>query len=279
MKYALYKGCLASYRIPHYERSARYVLAGLGGGRMVQENGCCGSQILESRNSDLWLGIAARNIAMAEKYDLDLLTLCGSCTSTLSRVKGLLENNSEKAIAINKILGKIGLEFQGKSRIVHILKLLAEEISISELKGFIKDKLNVKAAFQHPCQVYRPERIMNFNRDAVSDLLELFLADVYEMDACCGETLIASDHDVCLSILKQNLDRILKERSDMIITACGNCQMTYDVNQTGLKNRNEIYETVPSLLVTQALGLAMGYGHSDLGLSQNLIKLDLDHMN
>ena len=97
MKYAFYQGCLIPYRIPYYETSARKILTEIGIELVDLDFGCCGSQILESRNHGLWLAVAARNIALAEKHDLDILTLCGSCTSTLSRVKRLLETEMEKA--------------------------------------------------------------------------------------------------------------------------------------------------------------------------------------
>jgi len=276
MKYAFYKGCLVPYQIPYYERSATKVLTDFGVELTDLDFGCCGSQILESRNHDLWLGVAARNIALAEKYDLDILTLCGSCTSTLSRVKWLLENDREKRNAVNGVLDRLGLEFKGKSKIVHILELLVQEIGIKKMKGFMKKKLDLKATFQHPCQVYRPDRQMDVNRGDVKELLAVFLPNVCEMDTCCGETLIANDPDLCINILKQNLRSVKAEGSDIIITACGNCQMTYDVNQKSLKNKDEIKRTVPSLLITQVLGIAMGYGYPELGLSQNLIKVDRD---
>jgi len=276
MKYAFYKGCLIPYRIHYYESSARKILTDFGIELVDFDFGCCGSQILESRNHDLWLAVAARNIALAEKYNLDILTLCGSCTSTLSRVKWLLENDRGKNDLVNGVLDRLGLEFKGTSKIVHILKLLVEEIGINKLKGFIKKELDLKAAFQHPCQVYRPERQMNVSMGGVKELLAVFLPDVYEMDTCCGESLIATDQDLCINILKQNLSSVKAEGSDIIITACGNCQMTYDVNQKSLKNKNEIKRTVPSLLISQALGIAMGYGYSEVGLSQNLIKVDPD---
>ena len=94
------------------------------------------------------------------------------------------------------------------------------------------------------------------------------------MDACCGETLIATNQDACIGILKKNLETCLAEDVDIIVTACGNCQMTYDVNQMGLKVKDEITKALPSFPITQALGIAMGYGYDELEFRQNLIKID-----
>jgi len=276
MKYAFFQGCLIPYRVPHYANSARKILATLGIELVDLDFGCCGSQILESRNRDLWLAVAARNIALAERHHLDILALCGSCSSTLSRIKWLLENNPENSFAVNKVLEKIGLEFNGKSKIIHILKLLTDEIGISKLKESIRRELDLKAAFQHPCQAYRPAGIMDLSREAVKEMLAAFVSDIVEIDTCCGETLITSDEDLCIRLLKQNLNSVKNEESDIIITACANCQMTYDVNQTGLKSKNEISKSVPSILLTQALGMAMGYGYSEMEFHQNLIKADPD---
>ena len=274
MKYALFRGCIIPYRISYYETSARRVLTDLGIELVDLDFGCCGSQMLESRNEDLWLAIAARNLALAEKGKLDVLTLCGSCTNVLTRAKRLMESDAERAHNVKRILRQIGIEFKNESRAIHILKLLAEEIGIRKVKKRIKKNLDLKVAVQHPCQIYRPAEIMNFGKDSVKDFASSFISDIYNLDACCGETLIATDQDVCLSILEQNLETCFAEDVNIIVTACGNCQMTYDVNQMGLKVKDEITRTLPSLTITQALGIAMGYGYDELGLRQNIIKIN-----
>ena len=274
MKYTFFMGCIIPYRISYYEISARRVLTNLGIELVDLDFGCCGSQILESRNEDLWLAVAARNLALAERENLDILTLCGSCTNTLSRAKQIMESDAEKAENVKRILNKIGIVFKNERRVIHILKLLVEEIGIGKVKQYIKKNLDLKVALQHPCQIYRPAEIMNFGRDAVEDFASSFISDVFPVDSCCGETLIATNQDLCISILQQNLETCFAEDVSMILTACGNCQMTYDVNQMGLKVKDKIIKALPSLTITQALGLAMGYGYDELGLRQNLIKIN-----
>ncbi len=273
MKFALFPGCIIPYRISYYEISARRVLTGLGIELIDLEFGCCGSQMLESRNEDLWLAVAARNLALAESKNLDILTLCGSCTNILSRAKRLMESDENKANHVKRILKKIGIEFKNENGVMHILRLLTEGIGIGKVKKHIRKNLDLKVALQHPCQIYRPAEIMNFSKDAVKDFASSFISEVFHLDACCGETLIATDQDLCISILKQNLETCFAEDVNMIVTACGNCQMTYDVNQMGLKVKDEIIKALPSLPITQALGIAMGYGYNELGLRQNLIKM------
>lgn len=272
MKYALFSGCLIPYRLSYYEISARRILTNLGIELVDLDFGCCGSQMLESRNEDLWLAVAARNLTLAESKNIDILTLCGSCTNTLSRAKQLMESDAKKAENVKEILKKTGIEFKNEAKIIHILKLLAEEIGIGKLKKHIRKNLDLKVALQHPCQIYRPAGIMNFGKDAVKDFASCFISDVFHLDACCGETLIATNQDACINILKQNLQTCLAKDASIVITACGNCQMTYDVNQMGLKVKDEITRTLPSLTITQALGVAMGFGDDELGLRRNLIK-------
>jgi len=274
MKYALFRGCIIPYRISYYETSARRVLSHLGIELVDLDFGCCGSQMLESRNEDLWLALAARNLALAEREHLDILTLCGSCTNVLSRAKRLLKNKEDKAHYVKRILRQLGLEFKNERNAIHILKLLAEETGIGKIKKHIKKNLDFKVALQHPCQIYRPAEIMNFGKEAVKDFTASFISDVFYVDACCGETLIATNQDICMGILTQNLETCFAEDRELIITACGNCQMTYDVNQSGLKAKDKIATTLPSLSITQALGIAMGYGYDELGLGRNLIKID-----
>lgn len=274
MKYALFKGCIIPYRLSYYEISARRVLAILGIELVDLDFGCCGSQMLESGNEDLWLAVAARNLALAERENVDILTLCGSCTNTLSRARQLMKSDMDKALHVKRILRKIGIEFKNKTRVLHILKLLAGETGIGKVHKHIRKNLDFKVALQHPCQIYRPAEIMNLGKDAVKDFVSSFISEVFYLDDCCGETLIATDQGLCISILKQNLKACHAKGVNVIVTACGNCQMTYDVNQMGLKVKDEIIKALPSLTITQALGIAMGFGYDELGLRQNLIKVD-----
>ena len=75
MKFTLFIGCNIPARVQHYELSARAVLDKLDVQILdIREFNCCGYPM---RNADFntFLLFSARNLALAEKKGLDMMTL------------------------------------------------------------------------------------------------------------------------------------------------------------------------------------------------------------
>ena len=142
MKYLLFLGCVIPYRIPSYEISARRVLEKLGI-KLVEmpEFNCCGLPI-DSVDHDAMLILAARNLCLAEKKGLDILTLCPGCAGTLRKVNKNLEEDKKLKEHINSILKEVGLQFQGgKIRVLHLIQALSEDIGLEKIKDAVKKPL------------------------------------------------------------------------------------------------------------------------------------------
>jgi len=261
MRYALFLGCLIPYRVQGYEISARKILPELGIELTDLDFGCCGSQILESYDYKKWLTVGARNLALAEEHNLDILTLCGSCTSTLKRINHILKEDKELKDKINVNLGKVGRRFHGDIKVVHITHLLAD--LLPEIKSHVKKNLNLRVAIQYPCQVSL--KFMNFDRNKIKEIVSLTGVTIKEIKNCCGATLHPFNEDISLKILEENLKDL---EVDYIITECPNCQVAYEVYQSMLNSE------IPSITITQLLGLVIGHQPGDLGLEQNRVRLD-----
>jgi len=256
MRYAFFLGCLIPYRVRGYETSARKILPELGIELTDLDFGCCGSQILESYDYEKWLTVGARNLALAEEHNLDILTLCGSCTSTLRRINHILKEDGKLRGKVNENLGRIDRSFQGSIDVVHITHLLAD--MLPGIRKHITNNLDLRVAVQYPCQVYLPDE-MNFDRNEIKEIVSLTGVAVKGIENCCGATLYPFNEDISLKILEENLKGL---KADYIITACPNCQVAYDVYQLILNSK------IPSITITQLLGLAIGYLPKDLGMEQ-----------
>ena len=82
MKYALFLGCKIPSRLPAYALSTRAVLTHLGVGLIDLEFDCCGYPA-RNFNRDAFVVAAIRNLALAERASLDVLTPCKCCFGTL----------------------------------------------------------------------------------------------------------------------------------------------------------------------------------------------------
>lgn len=84
-KYLMFLGCAIPYRVSAYEISARKVLKRLGiEVEEMPEFNCCGLP-LDPVSHEMMLILAARNLALAEREGLDIITLCPGCAGTLKK--------------------------------------------------------------------------------------------------------------------------------------------------------------------------------------------------
>ena len=265
-KMALFPGCLVLQRMPQYEKAAIRVLGELG---IQLENmpgaACCGAP-LESF-SDRWLSLAAYNVSLAERLGLDIVTLCGNCTSTLLRAKAALVD-PDLRLEANEPLEKLGLRFEGSATVKHLVEILTE--NLDELAQKVTGELPWRVAVTHPCQAYRPHEIALFDDPlrpkAMSRIVKATGAEVVHYDAefdCCGSTLYLANERLGLEAGRRKLASA--GRADVLVDACGNCQLLLE-RFRGLMPDGGGADGIVVLTLPQLLGLAMNIGADELGV-------------
>ncbi|MHA1229257.1 MAG: heterodisulfide reductase-related iron-sulfur binding cluster [Candidatus Helarchaeota archaeon] len=274
MRYTIFPGCLISYRFPEYEKSARLVLKKLGLELIdIDTFSCCGSQILESIDLNKIFLLNARNIAIAQKNDIDtIITLCGSCTHIL---KSCLKSYNDISIVdnLNQKLFKLNLELNDthKIRVFHFFEFLNISNIFEKFKKYIIKKIKINVVLQNPCMVFRPFRVSNLtlqDRKYISKLLlecGLNVLHYKYTNRCCGGTLLAFEESVARELGKLRYNALAQSKADMIVVSCPNCQLMYSVYQNLLND-----QCIPSVFLPQILGLAMGFSFNSVGLDRNI---------
>ncbi len=69
----------------------------------------------------MWLTLAARNLALGEKDDREILALCNGCSETLLVAKDTLKRDKNRLKEINGFLQKKGYNYQGKAKVIHFV--------------------------------------------------------------------------------------------------------------------------------------------------------------
>lgn len=268
LKFAFYPGCLVLQRMPEYEAATRAVLGSLGIElELVQRATCCGSPVVESFTTD-WVYLAAYNLALVEEMGhRSVVTVCGGCTNTLTRVAKALENPQVRAEA-NRRLEPMGLSVTGKVEVIHLVRLLTEREEAVQAR--IVRPLSIRVALTNPCQVFRPGEVMGFDNPmeprSLRRLVELTGAEIVEYggeDTCCGATLYLAEPELALAVGRQKLEAV--QDADLLLHACGNCHLLLR------RFQSVVVRDAPSLrkrtlLLPQLLGLAMGLPEEELGL-------------
>src|SRR4030042_1870045 len=120
-KYALYPGCVMPTEQYAYELSIRESLPILDVELVDVEGFSCCGEPMKSVNQLMTLYLSARNIAIAEKNNLDILAPCAMVHLALSECKHLLESNAEMKKRINGMLASEDLNYKGSVEILHIV--------------------------------------------------------------------------------------------------------------------------------------------------------------
>ncbi len=101
MEFAIQRCCNTPIFLKQYESSTNAVLSKLGVGYVdIKEFNCCGYPL---RNFDLeaYLLLSAGNLALAEKEDLNIMTLCNCCFGSLKQANLLMKEDASLSNRIN----------------------------------------------------------------------------------------------------------------------------------------------------------------------------------
>ncbi len=274
MRFALFLGCNIPARLKAYDVSSRAVLKKFGVDLIdIPEFGCCGYPL---RNFDFktFLLSAAKNIALANKRNLNMLVLCKCCYGSLKMADHALRNNLSLKEEINGLLSEEGLQFKGNGEIKHFLSVLYHDIGIEKIRqNIIRPYKDLKIATHYGCHVLRPSQIVQFD-DPVAPSLFDSLVEATGAESvfwstqleCCGAPLLGINDELSRDLALRKLSDGRESGADYLCTACPYCQLQFETVQKS-KDMQESGNPHPSaVLFSQLLGLAMGMSNGRLDL-------------
>ena len=281
MKYTIFLGCTIPARSRNYELSARKVAEKVGIQLVDEEEFvCCGfpMKTIDRRSSEV---LSAYNLSLAQERNLDICTLCSSCTSALTETTHHLSANGPAREEVNERLSRLDLRYDAKVKVRHLARILYEEIGAEKIKGHLtKDLCDLKIAIHYGCHYLKPSEIYDQFDDvedpvSIDTLVSLTGAKVVDypgVKRCCGGPLLPVDEKVALSVTREKLESVSKAGADALCLVCPFCSVMYDGNQKSIESEYNASYNLPILYLTQILGLAMGFDRKALGLNMNVVK-------
>ena len=284
-EYALFLGCTISVRGLNYELSTRKVADRLGI-KFVDIPGfsCCGFP-LGSIHHNSAATIAARNLALAEAKNLNIVTLCSACTGHMTEVEKLFANgkNAKDAKHINAKLKELGYEYNGGVKVKHFARLLYEDIGLDKLKESVSVPLTgLKIAPHYGCHYIKPSELFDgfdspVDPQSLDRLIEVTGATPIQYRdklQCCGGGILSIDEETPIEMVKQKLDHLKEVKADAMTLVCPFCNIMYDEYQPTLESKFETEYNIPVLYYPQLLGIAMGLDpKKDLAVKKNQVKV------
>ena len=279
MEFALFLGCTIPARLNQYESSSKAVLGKLGVGLVdIREFNCCGYPL---RNIDfkVFLLSSARNLALAEKKNLNVMTLCKCCYGSLKKADFLMKEDASLKKEVNTILEKEGLKYEGRSEVKHLLSVLHKDICIEAIRGKMATTFKgVKIATHYGCHALRPSQVVGFDNPVAPSLFDQLVeatgAESIEWQMkleCCGAPLWGINDRLSMDLTLKKLDDGKKSGADYVCAACPYCHIQFDKVQKMILSQRNVNHPLPSILYTQLLGLSMGIDRKAIGLEMNEI--------
>jgi len=279
-KYAFFLGCIAPLRYPGLEKSTRVVCEKLGIELVeLEDASCCPAPgVIKSFSRDAWIAAAARNLALAEKQKLPIVTICNGCYGSLFEAAHELNNHPEILARANKFLKEIGMEYKGTTKVFHFAEVLFREIGVEGIKAKVTRPLNYKIATFYGCHFLKPSEIKKLDDPEDPHMLDQLVeatgcASVprKQKTLCCGAGggVRAAFGDIAKEFTKTNLENMKESGAQFIVDVCPFCHLQFDSTE------KDLGFNIPVIHLSQLFGIAMGMDENELGLSAHIIPVKL----
>jgi heterodisulfide reductase subunit B2 len=245
----------------------------------INDWNCCGATAAHNMNKELSLALPSRIIALAEQQGLDeILVPCAACYSRLaSTVHELQEKEQLKSV----ISGLIGMELKASVKLINIIQFIDKYI-LPVLDENIVIPFNHKVACYYGCLLVRPHQVLQFDREEDPRTMDIVMSKIGSdplnwafKTECCGAGLSVSRTNTVARLSGKILMDAADRGAEAIIVACPMCHSNLDMRRADINKFNGIKSGMPVLYITQAIGMAVGIKHSDLGLQRHFVKVEI----
>lgn len=272
-EYSFFLGCYIPAMQPFAEASMRRISKTLGINLIdIRGATCCPvPEITRLIDEELWLTVAARNLALAEKIGRDILVMCNGCWETLYEVNEHLLHSKELLNKINANIGSFGLKYNGSIKVKHYVEVLFEDVGLNLIRENVKVDLSKFKFALHPgCKLYKMmnERGAYYFKEIVK-ALNVDIIDYGLERVCCGYPLMLYSVDKALrERTKWKLDSIKNSGADAIIVACPACYDQFEKAQLTFRDEGIEYG-IPVIHLSELLSLSFGIPPKDVGLDSH----------
>ncbi|MCI4343452.1 MAG: CoB--CoM heterodisulfide reductase iron-sulfur subunit B family protein [Thermoplasmata archaeon] len=279
MKLAYYPGCVAQESGKELDMATRWVAKALGIELVSFPSfSCCGSGFLDEANEVLNIALNARNLAIAERAGLDLLTICSTCQGMLTLANVRLGDPKVKA-RVDGALRPLGIEYRGTTKVKHLLQVLTEDIGLDAIRAKVTRPLDgLKVGAFYGCHLLRPADEMGWESaeepHSFEDLLSVLGASpVYYRGRvmCCGFPIQFVKPETASKIAGKQIVDAKAHGAEAMATPCPLCHISLDGYQNQAAKAVGHSLDMPVLHLPQVVGLALGASAEELGLQRHLV--------
>ena len=265
MTYSFFAGCKIPYFLPEYGNSALALLNRFGIELLDLEFNCCGYPVRDIDFQSFLLA-GARNLALAEHKNTDIVTPCKCCFGSLKFVEHYLKQRGELKDQINAMLRPEGLQWEGRITVRHLLTVLHRDVGVDTLRAAVVNPLEgLKVAIHTGCHALRPGNVTQFDNPLApgifNDLVALTGAEsvFWSMGTeCCGNPQWDKNRKLALKQMQKKMLNARQAGADFVCTACTYCQMQFEQKNPSEFIPQNSERIIPAVLISQLIGLSIG---------------------
>jgi heterodisulfide reductase subunit B len=277
-EYAYFPGCSLEKIGLSYHHSSIETTKKLGVElKELEDWNCCGATTYFHVDELLAYTLCARNLAMAEKENLDLVAPCSACYKNSYFTNKHLKEDADLADHINYALEEDNLSFSGQSEVKHLIEVFVHDVGFEEIRNNVSKPLEgLQVAPYYGCQILRPKKDDEDVEQAefFEDLMSAIGAEPvpYPLKLkCCGGSLLISNREAALSMVRNLLQNAEDNGAAVIATACPMCQVNLECYQQQVNQEFGTRFEVPVVYFTQLMGLALGIPGKKLGIGKEIV--------
>ena len=275
-EFAFFPGCVLTQAAKESKMALEAVAPRLGIKlKEIPGWSCCGASQAQDVDPVATLVANARNLALAEKMSLPVLTSCSTCLLMLRRAKAELDGG--KKDRINTFLAKGNMSYAGTSEVTSLLWVLAQNAQVLKSK-VVRPLANLKVAAFYGCHSLRPEHALGFESAVNPTSFETVVAALGGQTVpfakrldCCGFHAVYPAEKSVMRMTGQIVDSAAASGATCLVTPCPLCQMQLDIYQEAAQDISKSKARMPVLHLSQLVGIALGIPAKELGLDYNVI--------
>ena len=280
-QYAYYPGCSLESLAMSYHVSSIEAARELGVElKEIEDWNCCGATAYFHVDELLAYTLVARNLALAEKENLDFVAPCSGCYKNAYFTNAYLQQDPDLAEHINFALEEDNLHISGPINVRHLIEVFVEDVGFEEIKKRVSRPLkDLRVAPYYGCQLVRPKKDSEDveNPQFFEELLSAIGADPVEYGSktrCCGGSLIITNREAALDMVYKLLQDAANREADVIATTCPLCNVNLELYQKQVNREFGTEFSIPIMYFTQLLGLALGIASGRLGIGKELVSME-----
>ncbi|MFQ5795932.1 MAG: CoB--CoM heterodisulfide reductase iron-sulfur subunit B family protein [Candidatus Bipolaricaulia bacterium] len=280
LKYAFFPGCVSRQVCRELYQSTWLVAERLGIELVeLESSSCCGSGTMIEGNPELIHTLNARNLALAERTGLELMTICSTCNGVLSISQKQLHDNMALMERANQALAKEGMEYQGTTQVKHMLWILVEDYGLDKLRERVVRPLNgLQVGAFYGCYLLRPSSVLSFDDPeqpmSLDNLIAAVGAEPVEYrgkSKCCGWPMVMANEETTFRLAGDRLLDAKSHGAHCLVTPCPLCHLSLDSRQPEVSAFLNERIDLPILHLPQLVGLALGFSPKELGMNRHVV--------